>query len=203
MLGHCTSKPVEPILWSPIFQEDQIVGSAEVRLGSTCHRRRSARRGVWAHGSPAAHRSTSPLCARQAVWGLSERVPSVAIGKMRSSCTRRCSSTAVAHAARNPDFVSELCEAPSSLKISSCDTHRHWNDLLFPSSKGAIVRSQPSSASEPRQRHPNALPGRVRNFERQQRQQQVKPTCPDQSAGSRARSAWLTKQGSLLQQRFL
>ena len=34
MLGHRRSEPVEPILRSPIFQEDQIVGSAEVRLGS-------------------------------------------------------------------------------------------------------------------------------------------------------------------------
>ena len=180
-------------------------------LGEYCHRRRSARRGVWAHGSPAAPRSTSPLGARQAVWGLPERVPSLAIvpvsrflGKMRSNCIMRCASTAVAHAARNPYFVGELCEAPSSLKISSRNTHRHWNDLLFPSSKGAIVHTVSHPVLPSRvQRPPNALPGRVRNFERQQQQQQVKPTCPDQSVGSRARSTWLHQTRLALRKRFV
>ena len=43
---------------------------------------------------------------------------------------RRCSNTAVARAASHQDFVSQLCGAQSSTRISSCRTYQHWNGLF-------------------------------------------------------------------------
>ena len=115
-----------------------------------CHR--SGRRGVWARrrGFFSDPFDLTSLSRTRPV-----RAPSVAaprhllyvvpvsrfLCKMRNSCARRCSSTAVARAGRNPGIVSELCEAQSSMKISTCNTHGHWNDLLFRSPNGAIVRT--------------------------------------------------------------